>query len=210
MKTSNIVEFYLCAKATVFDAGYADEYEWQLNRKIEKVTEHDFLEQYAWVVLNCGFRENVVRRIFPFISMVFFDFVSANKIAKHGEECVRVASVCFANEKKLRAIVDGSATVATIGFKQFMKRLWENPNFLRELPFIGSITIMHLLKNLGADVAKNDRHLSRLSGALGFSDASQLCSHLAAHTGESISTIDVVLWRFCALKKKGSNLDNYH
>ena len=202
MRSNKLVKFYKFAKAEVVNAGYGDEYEWQLRRNFESITEREFLEEYAWVVLNCGFREEVVRQIFPFISLAFFDFTSANRIVKHGEECIQIALFSFANRKKLQAIVDGSSLVADLGFKTFIAQVREDRNFLQKLPFIGSVTQTHLLKNIGFSIAKNDRHLAKLSGVLGFTNAFELCSHLAADTGDSISAIDLVLWRFCAINTK--------
>ncbi|GMN03051.1 hypothetical protein MTsPCn3_17820 [Erythrobacter sp. MTPC3] len=65
------------------------------------------------------------------------------------------------------------------------------------MPWIGPITVYHLAKNLGADVAKPDVHLERL--ARGDKTTSQtLCRRLSRWTGYRVATIDTVLWRACA------------
>lgn len=69
--------------------------------------------------------------------------------------------------------------------------------FLRTLPWIGPVTAYHLAKNLGADVAKPDLHLTRLA-ARDHTTPQQLCGRLARQTGYRIATIDTVLWRACA------------
>src|SRR6266853_2342058 len=152
------VNHYLRAKAFVLDAGYAGEYLWQVRQKGRAVTETEFLREYSWVVLGCGFRETVVRRVFPFVSMAYFDFVSASVIVDHAAECIRLASACFGNRKKLQAIVHGASLVASVGIAELWEQLTKDRRALLNLPFIGGVTAAHLLKNLGSDVAKNDRH----------------------------------------------------
>lgn len=66
------------------------------------------------------------------------------------------------------------------------------------LPWIGKITKYHLAKNLGADVAKPDRWLVRLAEAEG-DTVDGLCQRLARETGDRVATVDVVLWRACAV-----------
>jgi thermostable 8-oxoguanine DNA glycosylase len=66
------------------------------------------------------------------------------------------------------------------------------------LPYIGSITAVHLAKNLGFNVAKPDRHLVRLSRQFGYICAADLCSDIAKDTGEQVKVIDLALWRYMA------------
>lgn len=68
---------------------------------------------------------------------------------------------------------------------------------LRELPWIGPVTVHHLAKNLGVDTAKPDVHLERLARREG-ATALELCERLARETGYRVATIDSVLWRACA------------
>lgn len=70
--------------------------------------------------------------------------------------------------------------------------------FCESLPWIGGITKYHLAKNFGADVAKPDVHLKRLADAAGCT-AQALCDRLARETGYRVGTVDVVLWRACAI-----------
>ncbi len=72
----------------------------------------------------------------------------------------------------------------------------EKLQFLASLPFIGPITSLHLAKNLGADVAKNDVHMKRLATADRTTTA-KLCLRLSKQTGYRVATIDTILWRAC-------------
>lgn len=195
------IAFYRRAKTLVFEAGYEQEYSWQLQRNTAALTDREFLQEYAWVVLTCGFREAIVRRVFPFVSLAFFDFTSARAIVDSAAECVRLASAVFRNRRKLDAIVEGAALVASVGIRQLTTRLLSDKGVLSELPFIGEVTSMHLLKNLGVNVAKNDRHLARLSVELGFLDAADLCGYVRSQTGEPEAAVDIVLWRYCTLSQ---------
>jgi len=68
-------------------------------------------------------------------------------------------------------------------------------NFLQTLPYLGKITSYHLARNIGLDVAKPDRHLTRLSAEYGFTTAQEMCEFIAKNVGERIGTVDVILWR---------------
>lgn len=70
--------------------------------------------------------------------------------------------------------------------------------FCARLPWIGGITKYHLAKNFGANVAKPDRHLQRLADREGITPQA-LCDRLAAESGLRAATVDVVLWRACAI-----------
>jgi len=57
-----------------------------------------------------------------------------------------------------------------MGFDVYKRAVLQDPvPTLRSFPYIGGVTAFHLAKNLGADLAKPDRHLSRLAAAQGFS-----------------------------------------
>lgn len=72
--------------------------------------------------------------------------------------------------------------------------------YLQTYDFIGPVTAYHLAKNLGLDVAKEDRHLARMAGALGFQCGTDLCEAIADHLHETVRVVDVVLWRFATLE----------
>src|SRR5437879_4602535 len=129
------VSHYLLAKAFVLDAGYAGEYLWQVQQQGRAVTETEFLREYSWVGWSCGFRETVVRRVFPFVSMAYFDFTSARAIVEHAAECVRLASTCIGNRKKLEAIVHGASLVASVGIAELWAQLTSDRRALLSLPF---------------------------------------------------------------------------
>lgn len=194
---TGLLEFYQTAKLWIEQSAFATELRWQAGLNEPNFTESDFLREYAWVVLNSGFRESVVRRHFDFISLCYCDWQSATEIHELADVCSRAASAAFGNMRKLRAITDTAGLVHRVGFEQMKCSLIEDFfSFAPTLPFIGSITAHHLAKNLGIQAAKADRHLVRLADRFGYGGADELCSAISKATGDSLSVADIVLWRF--------------
>lgn len=199
-RVARAARIFTRARDCVIRQGFGDEVQWACETTVATLTERDFLAEFAWCVLNAGMREAVVRRKWPNVSAAFFDFVSSEAICAMAESCVRIARRSFNHPGKLEAIVAGARRVrADGGFERFKRHLLEAPiDRLRSLPFIGPVTVYHLARNLGFDCAKPDRHLVRLSEALGFPDVSTMCSAIASRTSERIGVVDVVLWRHLA------------
>jgi hypothetical protein len=196
----NFKKAYDKVKTFVINSGYQNEVKWQANISYDDVTESDFLREGAWVILNSGMRESVIRKHFLNLSFCFFEWESAKKIMESKEFCNEAALNIFNNKRKILAIIDMSARVRSIGFKKLKKHLKKNPiEFLQTFQHIGPITSYHLAKNLGLRIAKPDRHLVRLSNFLGFTDVQKLCSIISDKSGDNISVVDIVLWRFATL-----------
>jgi hypothetical protein len=194
------VELYTHALERVVAAGYAAEIEWQRSRDPDALTETDFLREVAWVILCSGFSESTVRRKFPHLSLCFCDWLSASEIASSAQLCRRTALECFANARKVDAIVSAALIVSVSGFESVHARLARDPiRTLQRFDQLGGVTAYHVAKNFGYQVVKPDRHLVRLSDRLGFKDAAGLCDAISSATGASLNTVDIVLWRYCAL-----------
>jgi hypothetical protein len=195
---SDLIEYYLEAKLWIESSPFVREVEWQKQVAIEGgISEDAFLREHAWVVLNSGFREAVVRKHFDYISLSFCDWESAKAISENGEVCIRCASSVFAHRAKLAAIVATANLIAINGFG-WLKRCIEVDalSTLRSLPYIGDVTKWHLAKNIGLDVAKPDRHLVRLARRFGYSDVQNMCRDIHAQCGDLVSVADLILWRF--------------
>ena len=192
-------QLYTAAREYVAVAGLEHEIRWQRDLKLEEFTETDLLREGAWVILCSGFREASVRGVFNYLSLCFFDFEDASKIASAGATCTNAARVGFKNLLKLRAIVRMAEQIVTIGFDRFKERVLSDPvSELQVIPFIGPITAVHLAKNLGLDSAKPDRHLLRASLALGYSSPLALCDSLSQMFNEQVNVVDLILWRYLA------------
>jgi len=200
-RASKAVKLYRDAEISIIAAGFGWEPEWQRKRTLIALTESDFLREAAWVVMCSGFRESIVRNVFDYVSLCFCDWENAREICAQRNACIDTASAKFANRRKLAAIADIAKLVHAESFAAVLERIKHDPiRELQLLPFIGPVTSWHLAKNLGINVAKNDRHLARLATASGFKDAHELCDAIALRTGEPKSVVDVVLWRFATLR----------
>lgn len=196
-------QFFDSAKRVVDRLGYKFEYEHQRSVLGKSWSETDFLREYAWVILSSGFRESVVRKWFPYISLAFLDFESARSIVKNSSECANLALIAINNAAKMGAIVDTAARVCESGFGAFQRRVTqEQSRFLESLPFIGEVTSQHLLKNLGFNLAKNDRHLQRICTRFQFKEANAFCDCISQATGEPRAVVDIILWRFSVLSSE--------
>jgi hypothetical protein len=196
---SPLVRCYLEAKALVIRRGYAHEIDWQDSLSFDDLCEPIFLKQAAWVVLNSGMREKVIRKLFPRIAKAFRGWSSATEILDNRRSCRRDALKVFSHQKKIDAIFGIAERVNSIGFPEFKTRIGADFKALSELPYIGPVTLFHLAKNIGLDVVKPDRHLVRMAEAAGVDSPHDLCQFIAQHVGDRLSVIDLVLWRFATI-----------
>jgi len=197
----NLGKAYYEVKSFVINSGYQNEVEWQAALNFNNLTETDFLREGAWVILNSGMRESVIRKYFQKLSFCFFEWESASKINESKIFCYENAIDIFNNDCKISAIINMSTRVCAIGFDKLKIHLEQNPiEYLKTFKHIGPITSYHLAKNLGLQIAKPDRHLVRLSNSLGFDNVQSLCSIISADSGDSVPVVDIVLWRFATLK----------
>lgn len=170
---------------------------WQAQSDLCEFTESDLLREAAWVILCSGFREAYVRSCFSFVSLCFCEWESAALICENADLCRVTALSRFGNARKIEAIINTAKYVRETGFNIYKMAVLQDPiTSLRCLPYIGVITAFHLAKNLGANVAKPDRHLSRFAAVQGFHNAHALCSAVAQATGDAQNVVDVVLWRY--------------
>lgn len=205
---SDLVVMYLRARSEVIDAGYEREMQWQAGRRLEKITESDFLAELAWVILCSGMKVQVIRDKWPAIASAFYGFASAAKIAENPDLCERAALKVFGHKGKIRAIISGARIVDAQaghggkGFAQLKHLLMTSPDplgILQEFKFIGKVTRYHLAKNIGLDVAKPDRHLVRIADTTGYSDVQEMCETISRVVGDPVPLVDLVLWRYATL-----------
>ena len=197
----DIKEIYARIKQKVIEAGYGKEIVWQGSIRFDQMTEQDLLRELAWVVMSSGMKEEVIRYRFHGVRKAFKMFDSAKLIVEDLEHCEGEALKCFNHEGKITAISLAALKINDEGFENLKERIKQNPiPVLQEFKFIGPITSYHLAKNLGIQVAKPDRHLSRMAIACGYQDVQHFCSWISLQTGDPISVVDIVLWRFATIE----------
>ena len=203
LKTRKLAEIYLTAKEVVTTSGYGPEIDWQDTRQLTSLSESEFLQETAWVILCSGMREAVVRRIFKNISTVFMYWRSAAHIKDNAELCKSKALVIFNHPRKIFGILSVCKKVSELGFENIRHLIQtKGVDFLKTLDFIGPVTCYHLAKNIGLDVVKPDRHLVRITEATKFANPHDLCSLIAEMTGDKIAVVDLVLWRYATLNNQ--------
>jgi hypothetical protein len=197
--TTLALDIFADALKHVAQRGLHHEVEWQRSVHFRNFSENDLLRQSAWVILCSGFRVSTVEQIFDHISLCFCDWESAHSIVSTFPGCRDAALASFRHRSKLNSIVEVARRVHREGFHAVKQKIMRNPiGELQTFPYIGRITAVHLAKNLGWDLAKPDRHLTRFSEHLGFPSVRDLCNTIAAATGEAVSVIDLILWRYLA------------
>src|SRR5262245_56961933 len=190
MCVDHLLRAYLTARELIVARGYAWEIDWQDRQRLDSVSERDFLQEAAWVILCAGMRESTIRAKFGAISLAFFDWSSATAIVQERSTCIHAALRVFRHPQKLGAIADVASQVASLGFGPFRQSLTaEGLSRLDTLPYIGPVTRFHLAKNIGIDVVKPDRHLCRMADFAGFADPHAMCRLVADATGDRLSTV---------------------
>jgi hypothetical protein len=202
-----IGESYLDARETIIRLGFSNEIDWQESRHLAQLSESDFLAQAAWTILAAGFRESVVRKLFPRISLAFLHWTNARAIARRRRICETAALCVFNHPVKIRAIGAVCVRVAQTGFPSILEMIQaQGVTFLQTFPFVGSVTSYHLAKNIGLDLVKPDRHLVRLAKAAGFPSPGKLCQAISNMTGDSAAVVDIVLWCYATVTRNYVNI----
>lgn len=202
-KANRLIESYVEAKDLVLGRGFGAELDWQESVQEKNFSETDLLREGAWVILSSGMNERVVRSKFSAMSRVFLRWCSAEKIVINRLLCKRGALAVFRHERKIKAIIDLADRVHVHGFEAVKGWIIEDgTSYLQSFAYIGPVTCFHLAKNLGISVAKPDRHLSRIASVSGFCSAHDMCLELSDLTGDPISVVDLVLWRFATLESE--------
>lgn len=187
-KETRLLAFYDKAKEYVMaDPYYSKEVEYVNNRTFEEQTAESFFIEYVFVVLSAGMKNQVVEKIM-------------RRYFLSGPSCSDTNIGAIGHEGKRKAIAK-----AEKHYKEWWSKLSrivpanELLNCLECLPFVGPITKYHLARNLGVDVAKPDRHMTRLAQEIGYTDVQEMCETIANARGERVGVVDVVLWRYINL-----------
>jgi len=145
----------------------------------------------AWVIVNSGFRYAVARRLWPGLSEAFHQW----DYTRIDEACIPAALAILNHPGKVGAIVQLAAIIRAEGHERIVEAAADPPKLTR-LPWIGKVTCWHLAKVLGVDVVKPDVHLQRAAEAAGYPDPLALAKAVQDATGERLTVVDSVLWRY--------------
>jgi hypothetical protein len=154
-----------------------------------------FACEYMWVVLNSGLKNQVAAKIWVRVCNALRDGLPVNSAFHHTGKSAAMQDVWDHKERYFDEWKSACHKVA----------------YLQTLSWIGPVTKWHLAKNLGLDVCKPDRHMTRLAKAAN-TTPDELCRDLALATGDTVHTVDLVLWRACnlGLLKPAADAARYH
>ncbi len=161
----------------LIDRGYEEEIDWSENLQPCDNAEL-FLQEYIWVVLNSGMKNQIARKIYERIKTALSQGRPISTVFKHKGKADAILNMTLAKDELFTMYQDAEDKLI----------------FLENLSYIGKVTKYHLAKNLGVDTAKPDRHLVRIAKQFNMS-CFELCEKLSKEMGLRIATIDVVLWR---------------
>ena len=162
-------------------AGYSDEITWQENVGPPPTAEA-FASEAIFVICNSGMKHTVARRIYNDVMAALSRNTSLRDAFGHRG---KIDAICLIWDHRHGLFRDYLAAKDKLAF-------------LVTLPWIGDVTKYHLAKNFGLQVAKPDVHLNRLAKHYR-TTAQALCERLAAESGFKVATVDLVLWRACAV-----------
>jgi hypothetical protein len=192
---------YMRARHAVADQGYAHEWVIQRDARIECISRELLLRECAWVILSSGMAERSISRVFGAIEDAFENW-DCDAITRSPEQCVASALPWFNHPGKIGAIAEAAFRCNDPHTLDEVRA--GRVDGLMEIPFIGPVTIMHLAKNLGVQVAKPDRHLQRIASSVGYDSVQALCKDIAWYVGDPPNVVDVVMWRYMASVKPSS------
>lgn len=169
----------------------ADDIAW--SESVEPPKDADaFASEAIFVICNSGMKNTVARQIYNRVQDALDTGTPVLDVFKHVGKAAAIETIWRDREALYARLL---AIVLTNDGVDAGDRLLD---FCESLPWIGGITKYHLAKNFGADVAKPDVHLKRLAEREGCT-AHALCERLAIATAWRIATVDLLLWRACAL-----------
>lgn len=169
-------------EAAIHFSGYGESIDWA-ETITPPLTADAFAREVIYVIVNSGIRTSVALVILERCFEAIAAGAPVGAVFGHKGKAAAIERM-WAERKQLFAAFQAADDVLA---------------FCATLPWIGPVTSRHLAKNLGADVAKNDVHLQRLSEHDG-TDVDGLCTRLAKATGYRLATIDTILWRTCELR----------
>src|SRR5438309_419005 len=109
---ARILDYYLGAKEYVQKEGYWREIAIQESSSPHAVTESQFLQELAWVILSAGMSERVVRGVFDAISSSFLNWKAARLISVSRRRCIERALLHFGHVAKIESIARNCCLVA--------------------------------------------------------------------------------------------------
>jgi hypothetical protein len=195
-----LMDMYRAALDRVIQRGWKQEVNRFRNLSFENVDGRFFFKEYARCVYASGFGWAKVSKHWDALTDAYKDWDYA-EVSKNKKEVREQAMKFIGNKKKADAILSTAQALASEEWSKFKEWLRSIGLLLPpgELKFIGKVTRYHLARNIGADVAKPDRHMKRIAQKCGYPETPEgiqdFAKRVSMLTGERVGVVDVVLWR---------------
>ncbi|ESY45916.1 hypothetical protein X744_31185 [Mesorhizobium sp. LNJC372A00] len=157
----------------------------RVKTKSPPTDETDFALRVSYVILNSGMRWTVAKDIW---NRMRPSLMATGEVGTTFGHPGKAKSIDLVMSNRLE-FFEGFRLAWKDGPKKVI-------DFCGDLPHIGEITKYHLAKNLGVDVAKPDVWLERVASQSG-ETVQELCGRLSKQSGDSVSTVDYVIWKTC-------------
>lgn len=171
-------------------------------------SDSDYYRKLVHIIFYAGFRAETVTDHLEIIDSYFSDY---HKVADYDEESIQAImndTAMIRNERKIRACVKNAQVFREIvgeagSFKGYLDS-FENTECLYEdikkrFAHMGQITSYHFLTDIGADVLKPDRVITRIFSRLGLiqnekqiHEAVEQGKRFSEATGHPIRYIDII------------------
>ena len=203
MSVEEVLKIYNYAKKVVKKAGF-DDYFIYINNLLgnsfnRHLTLQEFFKQYVWVVFTCGFNASIVRKNWDAIKHMLYDF-NVRKVREMTVEKLSEKSP-IKNRLKVSSIIKGSQIITNewLDDIRFAKYSEEIKGKLIKLPHISDVTVYHLMRNIGIDCFKPDRHIINISSKINL-DPNELFN-IIIKTGREkyIGLADFILWKAASI-----------
>jgi hypothetical protein len=180
--------------------------------------DRDFFRECAWAIYVAGFPVETVKEKWPALEQAFcyWDY----KQVCQDKPNVRAAALrVINNTRKVDAVINIAEWLCQKGWEEIKPQLLYSlksdnqgnlipaPELipdLDQLPMIGRTNAIYILKNLGYDVAKLDRRLTRLALRFGYTGdengVQEFTSDISKLVAERISVVETVLWNASSSK----------
>jgi hypothetical protein len=200
-----VASAYFAIRRDIVHRGYGCEIRDLESLRLEATSRQDLFAAVAWAILSVGFSARAVAAVWPRMSVIVDYWSNPRATSLRRRELTPQLEREFANSRKVAAIFDAAECVSEWDLEQILADVAAGDTAqLETIPFIGPVSVLHVTRNLGADVAKPDRHLCRLADAVSMSPQA-LCEMLASVSTDPVRVVDGVLWRASVIQSR--NID---
>lgn len=203
-QTNRLLNIYSYAIALVKKENYWDTEVYHVEHRLkgkfyERMNESDLFREIVWVILCSGFKAEIVEKKWTEFIILLSNFDV--DVVKNMQLDSIINKSPIKNKAKLRAIIEISKILTPEYLTQLreIQSVDEIHDHLLKLPHIGNVTVWHLMRNIGFDCYKPDRHIIKLSELLSVPVNEMFSVLVNEGMAELVGVADVILWRACAI-----------